>query len=47
MAGTPQNLDGWRRSARTLRRVAPYLWPEGESWVKRRVVLSLLALITA
>ena len=47
MAGTPQNLDGWRRSARTLKRVAPYLWPEGESWVKRRVVLSLLALITA
>ncbi len=47
MAGTSQPLDGWRRSARTLRRVAPYLWPEGEAWVKRRVVLSLLALILA
>jgi len=47
MAGASQPLDGWRRSARTLRRVAPYLWPEGEGWVKRRVVLSLLALILA
>jgi ATP-binding cassette, subfamily B, heavy metal transporter len=37
-----------RRSAiRTLKRVAPYLWPVGEGWVKRRVVLSLLALIFA
>ena len=47
MAGTSPPLDGWRRSARTLKRVAPYLWPEGEGWVKRRVVLSLLALLTA
>ncbi|WP_413872460.1 ABCB family ABC transporter ATP-binding protein/permease [Albidovulum sp.] len=47
MAGASQPLDGWRRSARTLRRVAPYLWPEGEAWVKRRVALSLLALIAA
>ncbi len=47
MAGAPQPLDGWHRSARTLRRVAPYLWPEGESWVKRRVVLSLMALVLA
>src|SRR5690606_40081006 len=30
-----------------FRSVAPYLWPEGEGWVKRRVVLSLLALLTA
>jgi ATP-binding cassette subfamily B protein len=37
-----------RRSAlRTIRRVAPYLWPAGEPWVKRRVVLSLMALLTA
>jgi ATP-binding cassette, subfamily B, heavy metal transporter len=39
--------EGWRRSFRTMERVAPYLWPEGESWVKRRVVLSLLALVVA
>ncbi|MCO5126901.1 MAG: ABC transporter ATP-binding protein/permease [Rhodobacteraceae bacterium] len=32
---------------RTLRRVAPYLWPKGEGWVKRRVVLSLTALLIA
>lgn len=37
-----------RKSAlRTMRRVAPYLWPEGEGWVKRRVILSLLALLMA
>jgi len=34
-------------SIRTLRRVAPYLWPEGQGWVKRRVVLSLMALTMA
>ena len=37
-----------RKSAfRTMRRVAPYLWPEGETWVKRRVVLSLIMLLMA
>ena len=36
-----------RSAARTLRRVAPYLWPRGEAWVKRRVVLSLLSLLLA
>ncbi len=30
---------------RTMRRVAPYLWPEGQTWVKRRVVLALVALV--
>ncbi|MFZ1725172.1 MAG: ABC transporter ATP-binding protein/permease [Albidovulum sp.] len=30
-----------------MRRVAPYLWPDGEMWVKRRVILSLMALVTA
>ncbi|MCB2136328.1 MAG: metal ABC transporter permease, partial [Rhodobacteraceae bacterium] len=38
---------GIGRSLRTLRRVGPYLWPDGETWVKRRVVLSLLALLAA
>ncbi|MDI3337396.1 ABC transporter ATP-binding protein/permease [Defluviimonas aestuarii] len=47
MAGPAQQSDGWKRSARTLRRVAPYLWPEDEAWVRRRVVLSLLALAFA
>lgn len=31
----------------TLRRVLPYLWPDGQGWVKRRVVLSLLLLVLA
>ena len=31
----------------TIRRVAPYLWPDGQGWVKRRVVLSLLFLLAA
>ncbi len=35
--------SGWR----TIRRVAPYLWPEGQGWVKRRVVLSLVLLVAA
>ncbi|SHM39380.1 ATP-binding cassette, subfamily B [Roseovarius litoreus] len=35
--------DGWS----TIRRVAPYLWPEGQGWVKRRVVFALIALFVA
>jgi ATP-binding cassette subfamily B protein len=38
---TPAN--GWS----TIRRVAPYLWPDGQTWVKRRVVLALIALFMA
>ncbi|KIT15985.1 ABCB family ABC transporter ATP-binding protein/permease [Jannaschia aquimarina] len=30
-----------------IRRVLPYLWPDGQAWVKRRVVLALLALVLA
>ncbi|MCB2128355.1 MAG: ABC transporter ATP-binding protein/permease [Rhodobacteraceae bacterium] len=30
-----------------MRRVAPYLWPDNEPWVRRRVVLSLVALAMA
>ncbi|WP_299149434.1 ABC transporter ATP-binding protein/permease [uncultured Tateyamaria sp.] len=38
--------DAERRSGwRTIRKVAPYLWPDDKPWVKRRVVLALLALI--
>ena len=32
--------NGWQ----TIRQVSPYLWPQGEAWIKRRVVLALLAL---
>ncbi len=31
----------------TMRRVLPYLWPEGQSWVKRRVILALALLLAA
>ena len=34
-----------RSGARTIRRVAPYLWPSDQPWVKRRVVYALLALL--
>ncbi len=37
----PQN--GWR----TIRRVAPYLWPRGQLWVKQRVILAIIALFLA
>ena len=42
-AGTAAERSGWQ----TIRSVAPYLWPEGESWVKRRVVLAMVALALA
>ena len=31
----------------TLRRVIPYLWPAGQGWVKRRVIIALLFLLAA
>ncbi|MFN0116446.1 MAG: ABCB family ABC transporter ATP-binding protein/permease [Paracoccaceae bacterium] len=31
----------------TIRRLLPYLWPAGETWVKRRVVIALTALFAA
>lgn len=34
-----------RSAMRTIRKVAPYLWPEDKPWVKRRVVLAMLALL--
>ncbi|WP_372893195.1 ABCB family ABC transporter ATP-binding protein/permease [Rhodosalinus sp.] len=43
--------DEARRERRTgwavIRRVAPYLWPPGEGWAKRRVVGALLLLLAA
>lgn len=32
---------------RTMRRVAPYLWPEDQPWVRRRVVFALSMLVFA
>ncbi|WP_170605134.1 ABCB family ABC transporter ATP-binding protein/permease [Ruegeria arenilitoris] len=38
-----ERKSGWR----TIRKVAPYLWPDDEPWVKRRVVIALLMLVLA
>ncbi|KUF09019.1 ABCB family ABC transporter ATP-binding protein/permease [Pseudoponticoccus marisrubri] len=32
-----ERRSGWR----TIKRVFPYLWPEGQTWVKRRVVIAM------
>jgi ATP-binding cassette, subfamily B, heavy metal transporter len=36
-------LQGWS----VIRRVMPYLWPQGQGWVKRRVVGAMLVLLLA
>jgi len=38
-----KSASGWQ----TIRRVLPYLWPDGQGWVKRRVVGALLMLVVA
>jgi ATP-binding cassette subfamily B protein len=38
-----ERRSGWR----TIRKVAPYLWPDDAAWVKRRVVLALVMLLVA
>ncbi|MEM9425747.1 MAG: ABC transporter ATP-binding protein/permease [Pseudomonadota bacterium] len=40
---SPENerRSGWR----TVRKVAPYLWPKDLMWVKRRVVLAMVVLV--
>ncbi|WP_299589433.1 ABC transporter ATP-binding protein/permease [uncultured Tateyamaria sp.] len=40
-ASDDARASGWR----TIRKVAPYLWPDDKPWVKKRVILALLALI--
>lgn len=40
-SGTPSS------GLRIIRRVIPYLWPQGEGWIKRRVVLALVMLVVA
>lgn len=41
----PENKSA--NSWQTIKRVGPYLWPNGETWVKRRVVLAMMALVAA
>jgi ABC-type transport system involved in Fe-S cluster assembly fused permease/ATPase subunit len=38
-----ERASGWR----TVRRVGPYLWPEGQTWAKQRVVIAVSLLILA
>ena len=38
-----QSASGWV----TISRVIPYLWPDGQAWVKRRVVAALVLLLLA
>jgi len=45
--GAPDALEGADGDMRILARVAPWLWPEGEGWAKRRVVAALLLLAVA
>ncbi|WP_333714916.1 ABCB family ABC transporter ATP-binding protein/permease [Yoonia sp.] len=45
---TQTNLDDARIQGWTvIKRVIPYLWPEGQSWVKQRVVIALAVLVLA
>ncbi len=36
-----------RQSRQTIRKVIPYMWPKGQGWVKRRVVVAMLLLVFA
>ncbi|WP_456388946.1 ABCB family ABC transporter ATP-binding protein/permease [Profundibacter sp.] len=36
-----------RQSRQTIRKVVPYMWPKGQDWVKRRVVLAMFLLVFA
>lgn len=38
-----ERRSGWR----TIKKVGPYLWPDGQLWVKRRVVIALTLLVIA
>ena len=42
-----EDTDGHAGGWATMKRVAPYLWPEGETWIKVRVVAALLFLLAA
>jgi ATP-binding cassette, subfamily B, heavy metal transporter len=47
-AVTPaKSAEGAASGLQTMRRVLPYLWPQGQTWVKRRVILALMFLMMA
>ncbi|NVO55695.1 ABC transporter ATP-binding protein/permease [Rhodobacteraceae bacterium B1Z28] len=43
MADDDERRSGWL----TIRKVAPYLWPDDEPWVKRRVMIAMGMLVVA
>jgi len=46
LAKTDANLENTKVQGWTvIQRVVPYLWPEGQTWVKRRVVIALAVLL--
>ncbi|MEO1274633.1 MAG: ABC transporter ATP-binding protein/permease [Pseudomonadota bacterium] len=45
--GTVSSEEERRTGLKVVRRVLPYLWPAGETWVKVRVLAALAALICA
>jgi len=45
--GTNEITEGRKAELRVVARVAPYLWPKGQGWVKRRVVIAVLTLVVA
>jgi ATP-binding cassette subfamily B protein len=48
LSKTDANLNNDRvQGMRVLRRAVPYLWPDGQAWVKRRVVIALTVLLAA
>ncbi len=46
-ATAADNHDRAATGGQTIRRALPYLWPDGQAWVKRRVVIALLMLVMA
>ncbi|WP_368187535.1 ABC transporter ATP-binding protein/permease [Aestuariibius sp. HNIBRBA575] len=48
LSHTDANLDNTQISGWvTIRKVAPYLWPADQDWVKKRVILSMVVLVVA
>ena len=45
--GTSAESENHEAELRVVTKVAPYLWPKGQTWVKQRVVLSIAALLAA
>lgn len=47
MTKSPSDDQERRSGWRTIRKVAPYLWPDDLPWVKRQVILAMIALLVS